>query len=140
MAPTSWKLPVLTGYQEMDDQHRTLIETFGRLRVLVNQGRSPDEQEALLVFFQEYLVGHLEFEQELMARHNYPGERPHRDRHGELALEIEIFVSEFQQGHQPLSQANLEYLDNWLHQHIQDEDVPFADFLTRLPPTQEGSL
>ena len=133
MAPTSWKLPVPTGHREMDDQHRTLVETFGRLRALVAQGRSPEEQAGLLVFFRDYLVDHLELEQELMARHKYPGERAHRERHGELAREIETFLGAFRQGHQPLTHANL-------HQHIQEEDVPFADFLTRLPPTNQGSL
>ena len=134
MAPTSWKLPIPTGHQEMDEQHRTLAETLGRLNALVAQGRGGDELEGLLVFFRDFLVQHLELEEELMARCHYPGERAHRDLHIALSREIESFLDAFRQGHGHLSQANLEYLEDWLRQHIQNEDLPFAEFLTRLQP------
>ena len=134
MAPTSWKLPIPTGHQEMDEQHRTLAETLGRLNALVAQGRGADEQEGLLVFFRDYLVEHLELEHELMARCRYPDELKHRQLHTQLGQEIESFIGAFRQGHGHLTQANLEYLEDWLRQHIQNEDLPFVEFLMRLQP------
>jgi len=139
MAAIIWDQRLETGCAGLDEQHRTLIDTFNRLCALAARAdRNHDELEGCLVFLRDFTLVHLELEQELMARHGYPFEAEHRRLHSELARDLEGIVDGFRRGENELSPVTLEYLDDWLQRHIREEDFRLAEFLSRAEAQTRG--
>ncbi len=139
MTAIIWDQRLETGWAELDEQHRTLIDTFNRLCALAGRAEpNPDELEGCLGFLLEFTLVHLELEQELMARHGYPFEAEHRRLHSVLVLDLERIVDAFRRGARDLDPVTLEYLDDWLQNHIRKEDFRLADFLRSAQPQTRG--
>jgi len=139
MAAIIWDQRLATGCDELDEQHRTLIDTFNRLCALAGQEEwGHDELEGCLIFLRDYTLVHLATEQELMARYRYPLETEHRRLHSELVGDLEAIVDRFHRGTKDLTPVTLEYLDGWLQRHIREEDVRLADFLRRAEAQTRG--
>lgn len=139
MAPINWDERLETGNEELDAQHRTLIDTFNRLSAVVQGGRANrDELEGLLIFLRDFALMHFELEQELMVRSGYPGEREHRLLHADLGGQIDTVLDAFHQGRTALNPVIMEYLDAWLQRHIREEDFRLAEFLNHAGTRQKG--
>ena len=139
MASIVWEKRLETGHEAMDGEHRTLIDTFNRIAATaLRAGPNHDELEGLLIFLRSCAFAHFEREQELMARHGYPGEAEHRRQHTELAGQVEAFLDAFHQRTTTLDAATLEYLEGWLDRHIQEEDFRLAEFLKRAQANPKG--
>ncbi|BDU71425.1 bacteriohemerythrin [Mesoterricola silvestris] len=139
MAAIIWDRHLATGCDELDEQHRTLIDTFNRLCALAGRGDwNHDEIEGSLIFLRDYTLVHLETEQELMARHGYPLEAEHRRLHSDLVQDLEAIVDGFHRGTKDLTPVTLEYLDQWLQRHIRNEDFRLAEFLRHAEARTRG--
>jgi len=139
MASIIWDNRLETGLEEMDAQHRTLVDTFNRLTAVVaGGGRNRKEMEGLLLFLSDFTRVHFELEQELMAQCGYPDEAHHRTLHSDLAAQIDTLLDIFHQGRTGLTPAIMEYLDAWLQRHIREEDFRLAEFLKHAGPPQKG--
>ena len=136
MAVITWDQRLVTGIEEIDVQHRTLLDTLNRIAAAAGRDRpNRDELEGLLIFLRNFTLGHFELEQEFMARSSYPHEVEHRKLHCDLAAQLEAILDAFHKGTTALDLATLEYLDDWLQRHIQEEDVRLADFLKNAQAT-----
>jgi hemerythrin-like metal-binding protein len=139
MASIRWDHCLETGWEVLDAQHRTLVDTLNRLGCLVAKGgRQREELEGVLIFLRNFTLEHFQTEQELMARHRYPDEIEHRRLHSDLAAQIEAILDAFHRGETALTPVTLEVLDAWLTRHIQEEDVRLADFLNGAEPRPRG--
>jgi hemerythrin len=139
MVAISWDRRLETGCEEIDEQHRTLLDTLDRLHALAGRASlNHDEMEGLLIFLRDFTLVHFEAEQELMAGRGYPGEAEHRRIHSDLAREIDLLVDGYHRGTRNLSPVTLEYLDGWLQRHIQEEDFRLADFLRNAKAQTRG--
>lgn len=137
--PITWTPSLQTGLEELDGQHRTLIDTFNRISAVVRGGsRNPHQLEALLVFLRDFTLTHFSTEQELMARCGYPEEAEHRRAHTVLADRFERFLANYRAGTTPLDAVTLEELDAWLVRHIQDDDFRLADYALRAAAHSRG--
>ena len=139
MAFIRWGSHLATGHQEIDEQHRTLIDTFNRLEAVAARGPSNHEElEGLLIFLRNFALAHFRMEQELMARHRYPAETEHRRLHTDLAAQLEAILDAYHKGTTLVSPVTLEYLDAWLSKHIQEEDFRLAEFLNQAQAEERG--
>ena len=130
MASITWDSGLETGIEEIDGQHRVLIDTFNRLAAAVGRvDASREELEGILEFLRECAMLHFQTEQELMARHRYPYENEHRRLHADLVSEMEEVLEGFHRGGRALTPVTLEYLDEWIVRHIREEDLRLAEFL-----------
>lgn len=130
--PITWDSRLQTGLEELDGQHRTLVDTVNRILAVVgNGGHNRDELEGLLVFLRDFSLTHFQAEQELMVRCDYPGEAGHRRAHADLVDQLELVLAGYRAGTITLDAVTLEGLDAWLVRHIQDEDFRLADYALR---------
>lgn len=138
--PITWDSRLETGCEDLDVQHRTLVETFNRLSARVGEGTSNRNQvEGILVFLRDFALTHFKTEQELMARHGYPGEEEHRKLHSDLAAQLDQLLDAVQRGETAVNQVTLDGLDAWLTRHIQEEDFRLAEFLRQAEPRLRGA-
>jgi len=140
MASITWNSRLETGFEPLDGQHRTLIDTYNRISAMLGRPNpNRNELDGALAFLRDFALAHFETEHELMARHGYPGEERHRQCHAELVQEMEMVLDGLHRGTWDLDPVTLEYLDAWLVRHIQEEDFRLADFLRLAVATQKGT-
>jgi len=126
MALIVWDKRLETGHGKIDEQHQSLIEIFNRLHGAMKLGKGKDEVEGILVFLKDYTVSHFAMEEELMTRHDYSATAKHKAAHAELVAQVAELVDKFQKGTATLTLPVMNFLEDWLVQHIQGEDYRFA--------------
>ena len=126
MALIVWDSRLETGHGKIDEQHKSLVEIFNRLHGAMKQGKGKQEVEGILVFLKDYTVTHFAMEEQLMAEHSYSGAEKHKQIHADLVHQVTDLVVKFQQGTATLTLPVMNFLEDWLVQHIQGEDYRFA--------------
>ena len=126
MALIVWDTRLETGHAKIDEQHQSMAEIFNRLHGAMKQGKGRAEVEGILVLLKDYTMTHFAMEEELMDRHGYTGAARHRQIHADLAGQVTEVVGRFQAGGASLTLAVMNFLEDWLVQHIQGEDYRMA--------------
>jgi hemerythrin-like metal-binding protein len=129
MALIVWDCKLETGHGKIDEQHKSLVEIVNRLHGAMKQGKGRGELEGILVFLKDYTVTHFAMEEELMDRHRYAGAAKHKQIHADLVRQVADLVGKFQAGKASLTLDVMNFLEEWLVQHIQGEDYRFAQDL-----------
>ncbi len=122
-----WSAKCRMGFDEIDSQHRLLYAIANELLEIENPVSQEPEIKYLLRHMKDYIDMHFKYEEELMAKHNYPGLAPHIQKHEKIILEMkESLVNS-----STLAQLknNLEdLLIAWIQTHIMIEDKRFSDW------------
>jgi hemerythrin len=126
MALIVWDKRLETGHAKIDEQHKSLVEIVNRLHGAMKQGKGKGELEGILVFLKDYTVSHFAMEEELMAKYSYSGAVKHKQIHADLVKQVADLVTRFQAGTASLTLEVMNFLEDWLVQHIQGEDYRFA--------------
>ena len=129
MGLITWKASLETGHAKIDDQHRSLVAAFNELHAAMKQGKGKDELGRTLAFVKNYTMEHFAMEEELMDRFGYPGAIEHKGIHGSLVSQVTELCHRFEEGRTSLTLPVMDFLEGWLVDHIQGEDVRLAQFL-----------
>lgn len=112
-----------TGVDKIDDQHEALV---GMINFLIEARENVDPPETISFVLGEmtkYVYLHFRDEEEFMLNNFYPGLERHRLIHQSFETKVLELKQEFDEGQIDLLDDVLEYLINWLVQHIQGEDL-----------------
>jgi hemerythrin len=64
-----------------------------------------------------------------MRQTGYPELASHQEQHNKLMADVEKYKSDLDQGRKPNLVAVLNFVQNWLVQHIQKSDKKYSDHL-----------
>ena len=133
-----WNPAWETGQPKIDQQHMQLLEQLGRLMVALADGKEAAETERAMLLLGDYIDDHFKDEEALMASSGYPGLAAHRIIHNALRDRVEALMETY--GHDPTSlpASVMEFLLNWLKEHLAGEDRLMAEYL-RLGKAVEAS-
>ncbi len=129
MAMISWTVRLETRHPQIDEQHKALIQAFNDLHQAMKQGKGKDEVGRTLTFLTDYTKTHFRMEEDLMARSGYPGSPRHREAHAEFAAKATDLADQHRQGRSVITLPVMTFIETWLVDHIQGEDVRLAQFL-----------
>ncbi len=121
-----WKPEWDTGHQEIDVQHRTLLESLNRLQIAIENGSGEEELGWCLSFMKAYARVHFRTEEALMARYPDFDAVDHIIAHQALLEQIDVHFRRFMGGEKQLTQETLSLLRHWLMGHIREEDLSFS--------------
>jgi len=124
-----WKPSLETGHAKIDEQHRGLADAYNNLYLAMKEGKGKDELGRTLSFLRTCTIEHFCMEAELMDRFGYPGTLEHKGIHGSLLSQVEELCVRFEAGRMALTLPVTDFLEGWLIDHIQGEDVRLAQFL-----------
>jgi len=131
MAFITWKKDYEVGYAKVDEQHKELVSIINQLADAMEKGKGKDELGKVLHFLANYTVSHFKTEEDLMTAGNYPGYPAHKKIHTDLLTQVGDLVKKFDAGKSVLTVSVMTFLQDWLINHIQGEDVKLAGFLNR---------
>ena len=118
-----WDETYSIGNEEIDKQHRELIEFFNTAhdKMLSDKDISSIGINALLRLV-EYCRYHFTFEEEYMEKIGFPEIQRHREIHKRFHAKLNRHLQQLDQGEWILTSEILKMTENWIVSHIINED------------------
>ena len=133
-SPIVWSNDYATGVSEIDEQHMILIHTLNEAREKLSEESNIKTLETITQDLLSYALYHFETEEELMQQYGYNDEdeinaQNHLKQHRSFSEKV-VSIREGLKSANPIS-ANelLEFLNNWLINHILNTDKKLATFI-----------
>jgi len=123
MALLEWKEEYATGIDDVDDEHKDLIDVINRLHELL---LAEDAKLTVPAFFARLIDGvsaHFALEERIMGESGYPDLEAHRADHERLLDEIRDLVDAFAQADEVDSVDLAMRLEPWFSQHFATHDL-----------------
>ena len=129
MKDLTWSSALSVQVDEIDEDHRRLVELFNLLNHAVVEGEAPNYIEALLEELISGTVWHFRHEERLMLKYGYPDYQEHKREHQDLIDSVEALQQKFAQANKQLSSEDIEFLEHWLTEHILVTDMKLGTYL-----------
>jgi hemerythrin-like metal-binding protein len=126
-----WDETFVLGIDEIDLQHRSIVEHFTKFSEAVQDGSAKEVLADLADFLVEYAQMHFATEETYMQKYNYPRIDEQRHEHEEFtldALELRKRIEE-EGASRELSIALTGRMVRWVIQHIRKHDRDMVNFV-----------
>lgn len=127
-----WGQVLSIEVDEIDEDHRKLVNIFNILNHAVMDGESPDYLAAVLEELVNCTVWHFSHEERLMLKYGYEEIDEHRAAHRELIKGAKALQQKILQADNKVEDENIEYLESWLTEHILTEDMRLGSYLSQV--------
>lgn len=127
----TWDESFRVGVEEVDRQHQRLVDLVNELHREMSKRRGLAVLERVLNSLVDYTEKHFAYEERLMRESAYPGFSQHKAGHDELTRRVREMQSRFLSGDNTLLAELLNFLSEWLIQHIKGSDRAFGPHLNR---------
>ena len=124
-----WDKTLSVEVDEIDQDHRRLVDIFNILNHSVRDGDASDYIEAVLEELVSCTVWHFRHEERLMLKYDYPGFADHKEEHAELIDSARELQQKFLQAGKQLANDDIDFLEVWLTKHILVTDMPLGAYL-----------
>lgn len=106
-----------------------LVELVNRLYRAVTEKQGKDAVGRILNELVEYTGEHFKTEEEFFDRYGYPERGEHKKIHNDLVQKVMDFQRKFESGKAEVDMELMEFLKDWLVNHIMKTDRKYAPFL-----------
>lgn len=126
-----WSDALSVGMDEIDNQHKTLVELLNRFHKAVIMGHDLVVIDEVLDELIKYTQIHFSLEERLMRNCNYPDYANHKKRHEQFLEQVVAFRSRVAQDDETVTKELWSFLRLWLTQHIQGSDKQYVPYLAK---------
>ena len=126
-----WDKSLSVQVDEIDNDHRMLVELFNILNHSIEDGESVEYIEAVVEELICGTVWHFRHEERLMLKYGYAGLAEHRAEHEELVVSAKRLQRDLLLKHS-VSVEDIKFLEHWLTGHILTSDMEMAAFLCKV--------
>lgn len=124
-----WSSEYSVGDFDLDQQHQKLFKLVNRLHEAMQLGQGHAMLDRVLTELVDYTTKHFAAEEKAMERAGYPDLEQHRETHRKLVQKVSELVQRFQSGDTRLTLEILNFLEQWLKQHILGVDKQYGPYL-----------
>ena len=117
------------GYNAIDEQHIRWIDLINTVYNSLASGSSREKLGMVLKELVDYTVWHFGFENKMMNTYNYPEKDSHMKLHRDFIAEIKKLEERYESGEDIMGVNVLEFLKNWLSDHIMKVDTRLGAYL-----------
>ena len=117
---------------EIDEDHRRLVDLFNILSRSVEEGDATEYIDAVLEELISCTIWHFRHEERLMLMYKYDGIEAHKDEHNDLIDSVRELQQKFHTENKLLTNEDIEYLEDWLTQHILGQDMRLGFYLAEV--------
>ena len=143
MPPIQWTTAMSVGLQELDDDHKVLIDVINRLETNTEAGAQPEVARSCLMSLRRYAEFHFAREEKVMTACNFPGigvqKSEHHDFIERIRDETQRFDADPEASAQVVNQELLDYLKSWLSHHILIEDMAYRPYVERSAAAKQAA-
>jgi hemerythrin len=124
----TWKDEYSVKVKLIDQQHKKLIDLLNKMYDGLREQRGKEVLGAVLSELVAYTEGHFTTEERLMSMHKYPGFEVHKLEHHILVKKVTDFEKDFKAGRTSVSIDVMNFLKDWLTNHILGTDKRYSAF------------
>ncbi len=129
-----WNSDYDTGVEEMDEQHRILVNTINEAREKLSKDASLEALENITRDLLSYALYHFETEEEMMQEHDYKAYsqeeyETHMKQHRDFSAQVVAVRESIKLGNPITKEDLIEFLMSWLINHINNTDKKLARFV-----------
>lgn len=129
-ALVEWSEKMSVGVEMLDADHKRLLALLNDLHDGIVAGHGTVRLERVLDGLVEYIEHHFAHEEEFFAQSEYPGAGEHIQEHRALTRLILDVKARYNKGmFDALSLNTLEFLKQWLQDHVQGCDKKYTEHL-----------
>ncbi|CAH2031845.1 bacteriohemerythrin [Trichlorobacter ammonificans] len=126
-----WDSSFETGIRSIDEQHKVLFNMVNELHDAMQQKRSKEAIGQILNRLIDYTGSHFAHEENAFRTTGYPQEAGHKQLHAKLVNQVLELKGQFEGGQAVLTQSVIDFLQDWLTNHIKGEDKRYAPHLIK---------
>lgn len=127
MALVEWTPDLSVHDDELDGQHRKLIDILNKLYDAMKAGKGNAVLGSVLGELIDYTRSHFAYEETIFQECGYELAETHEMEHRRLLEEVDKLQLQFNDGSFLLSVRVLDFLKNWVTEHIVKSDKKYAD-------------
>lgn len=124
-----WSPSLALGLKAIDEQHKILVDLINELHRKMNSNAAETAVGSVLGKLINYTATHFKAEEDLFAQHRYTDMDKHKAIHKKLVDQLLVFQKDFKAGKADISLELMEFLKDWLINHIKKTDAKYAPFL-----------
>ena len=126
----NWNPKMSVGVQMLDADHQKLVGMVNDLYDGIQGGHGKESLGKILDELIGYTKVHFGHEEKFFAQTNYPDSAAHKKLHDDLCKQVLDVQAKFKSGATAtLSLEVMNFLKNWLVNHIQGEDKKYGPYL-----------
>jgi len=131
----AWSDSYLIGIDEIDKQHKKFFEVVHKFYMDILTCEGETAVEKTLEFLKSYAVEHFQSEEAFLKKYEYPRIEDHKKLHKEFIEKFDTLADQFNTlgPTQGLADEALDMTQNWLTDHISDEDAKYAAHVNQFP-------
>lgn len=123
-----WKDEYSVGIPVIDKQHMQLIDMINKLNDAMSEGKGKKIIADVLSEMINYTVTHFTHEERMLERNNYPDLIAHKRKHNKFVEKIKDFEEGVKNREFGITIKIIDYLKEWLIDHIQGTDMKYANY------------
>lgn len=111
----------------LDSQHKKLIAVINELHTAMKVARGNEIMQTIFDELIWYTKEHFRTEEQIMLKFNYPAFYEHKAEHEKLTDQVLKLQKDYSEGKLLISMETLNFLKNWLINHIEGSDKKYKD-------------
>jgi len=127
-----WGQVLSVEVDEIDEDHRKLLDIFNILNHSLIDGESPDYLTAVLEELINCTIWHFSHEERLMLKYGYNEIEEHKAMHQELIKNAKELQHKILQADKPIADEDVVFLERWLIEHILTDDMRLGAYLSQV--------
>ena len=120
-----WRDSYSVGVEEIDEEHKMLVEIINELFTIVRDKGNVKDSAICIDKLIEYTVKHFADEEAMMEKADFPLINEHKAIHGNLLNTVTIFKRRIEDEEEMATQEFYIFLRDWLLTHILEEDMKY---------------
>lgn len=134
----AWHDDLLTGNEEIDEQHRELFRRVDTLLQACKAKRCREEIGRHLWYLKRYVRKHFSAEEKLQLSLGFSGYDAHKARHDAFFEEVRHLEAQYARegGSTVLIVKAVRMMDDWLRNHISELDMEMAAYIREVTSKQ----
>jgi len=126
----TWNEKLSVGVKVLDDDHKKLVGMLNQLYDAIQSGHGKDSLSKTLDGLVDYTKTHFAREESFFAQTQYGASTAHKKEHDDLTKQVLEVQQKFKAGATGcLSLEVMNFLKNWLVNHIQGSDQKYGPHL-----------
>jgi len=128
MALIQWDNSFSVNVAEIDKQHQMLVTMINNLNDAMKQGKGKDMLASIISGLFNYAREHFATEEKYFDKFGYSAAATHKLEHKNFATKISEFKESFEKGQIALTIDVMNFLKDWLQNHIKISDKKYGPF------------
>ncbi len=126
----TWKEEYSVGIEALDKDHRKLLNLINQFQTAALYRTGIEFEQEAFDALVEYTRTHFSREEALMEEHGYPDFEAHQALHRKMITQVEESMAQHaNEGRQVPLERTVEFLQDWLVNHINGIDQKYSGFL-----------